>query len=249
MSSTVVLQVDAQAYLDQLITGAVEFLPVLLGAILILVIGWVIGSLVGRVVRRVMARTNMDTAVFGTPLGRMLGQSEQGVSRAFGSFTKYFIFALAILAAANVLNIALLSEWISTAVTYLPALAAGLFVIVLGFIVADFIGDAIERTEAATNNAYTDAFATGVRLFLYFVVVVIGLSTMGIDTTILQTFAQALSWGVAAAIAIGAGVAIGWGGKDFVAQNIDRWARTVRSTSRESIHHEEGMAADGGGED
>jgi len=73
--------------------------------------------------------------------------SESAVSRTFGVITKWFVYAIAILAAANVLAIETLSAWIQTVVSYIPAFIAGLAVIIGGFVVADFIGDAIMRAR------------------------------------------------------------------------------------------------------
>ncbi|MFP9190526.1 mechanosensitive ion channel family protein [Natronosalvus vescus] len=210
-------------WLQDPIAELAVFLPRLIGALVILAIGWFVGRLAGRVVMRIADGIELDRMVLETPLGRILGGTEQAVSRTFGKLAKWFVYGLAILAAANALAIALLSEWISTAVSYLPAFIAGLLVIVLGFVVADFVGDMIERTRAATRTAYSRWIADGARVFLYFTALVIGLSTMGIDVTILYVFARALAWGLAAAVAIGVGVALGWGGKDYVADNIDRW--------------------------
>ncbi|SIR31072.1 Conserved TM helix [Haladaptatus litoreus] len=219
-----VLQIGGlPGWLQDPISGFIALLPRLVGAIVILLIGWVIGRGVAAVVRRVADRIELDRMVLDTPLGRMLGGTESAVSGAFGKLAAWFIYALAILAAANVLAIATLSEWVATAVSYLPALIAGLLVIVLGFVVADFIGDAIMRTRAATHTAYTNWFASGTRMFLYFTAIVIGLDTMGIDVGILYVFARALAWGLAAAVAIGVGVAFGWGGRDYVANHIDGW--------------------------
>ncbi|MCU4752773.1 hypothetical protein OB919_12435 [Halobacteria archaeon AArc-curdl1] len=212
-------------WLQDPVANLAAFLPRLVGALAILLVGWVVGRLAGRVVMRIADGIELDRMVLETPLGRILGGTERAVSRTFGKLAKWFVYGLAILAAANTLAIALLSQWVSTAVSYLPAFVAGLLVIVLGFVVADFIGDMIERTRAATRTAYTRWFADGARVFLYFTALVIGLSTMGIDVTILYVFARALAWGLAAAIAIGVGVALGWGGKDYVADNIDRWMR------------------------
>ncbi|MFC7136076.1 mechanosensitive ion channel family protein [Halobaculum litoreum] len=228
---TVVLQTGIAEFFNQTVGGLITFLPRLAGAVVILLIGWLVGIGVARVVRVLADRVQVDRAVLATPLGSILGGTEAAVSKAFGTIGKWFVYAVAILAAADVLAIPLLSEWIQTAVSYLPAFVAGLLVIVLGFVVADFIGDAITRTEAATENAYTSWFATGVRLFLYFTVVVIGLSTMGVDTGILTVFAQAIAWGLAAAIAIGVGVAVGWGGHTYVQDNIARWARRASSAT------------------
>lgn len=222
-SLAVLLQVQVPEVLDETVQSVLAFLPRLLGALVILVIGWILGVAAGRLVRRLADRVEIDRAVLKTPLGRMLGGTEAAVSKAFGTLARWFVYALAILAAANALAIQLLSEWIATAVSYLPAFVAGLLVILVGFVVADFIGDAMERTRAATRTDYTTWFASGTRMFLYFTAIVIGLDTMGIDVGILFVFARALAWGIAAAIALGVGIALGWGGHTYVAENIERW--------------------------
>lgn len=134
-----------------------------------------------------------------------------------------FVYALALLAAASVLNIQTLSEWTATAVSYLPAFIAGTLIIMVGFVLSDFLADVIARTETVTDTGYTDAFADGVRAFLYFIAIVIGLSTIGVDVQILYTFATAAAWGIAAGIALAIGIGFGWGSKDYVAENIDSW--------------------------
>ncbi|WP_459190730.1 membrane protein [Halosimplex sp. J119] len=243
--TSTVLQTDVSDTIEQTLADIVAFLPRLVGAVIILVIGWLIGIAVGKAVQRLTDAIELDRMTMGTPLGRIMGGSEGAVSSTFGKLAKWFVVALAVLAAANVLAIDLLSEWVSTAVSYLPAFIAGLLVIVVGFVVADFIGDAIMRTRAATQTSYTSWFATGTRMFLYFTAIVIGLDTMGIDVSILYTFAEAFAWGLAAAIAIGVGIAIGWGGHSYVAENIERWMGSAKSATPQPS----GSAATDGGSD
>ncbi|WP_135366509.1 mechanosensitive ion channel family protein [Halosimplex halophilum] len=247
--SHTVAQIEIPAFLEETVADIIAFLPRLLGALLILVVGWLVAAAVGKAVSSLTDRVGLDTMAMDTPLGRIMGGSRRAVSDTFGALAKWFVIALAILAAANVMAIDLLSQWVQTAVSYLPAFIAGLAVIVFGFIVADFIGDAIMRTRAATETAYTSWFAAGTRMFLYFTAIVIGLDTMGIDVGILYTFAEAFAWGLAAAVAIGAGVALGWGGHSYVAENIDRWMGTARSATPEpsgSAATDGGTVTDGG---
>lgn len=248
-TQTVVLQEAVPEFLRDTVANIVAFLPRLVGALVILLIGWIIGRVVAAAVRRLVDAVELDRAVLDTPLGDMLGGTERAVSGAFGMLGKWFVYALAILAAADVLAIPLLSQWINRAVTYLPAFIAGLAIIVVGFVVADFVGDAIQRTSAATETAYTSWVATGVKLFLYFTVLVIGLDTMGVDVGILYVFARAMAWGVAAAIALGAGIALGWGGKDYVANNIDRWSGRASSSMPEPQESSEPAGGRGPGPD
>jgi len=153
-TTALALQVNVPQYLENTVADIVAFLPRLVAALVVLLIGWVVGVAVARVVSRLTDAVELDRMVLDTPLGRIMGGSRQAVSNTFGAIAKWFVYALAILAAANVLAIPLLSEWISTAVSYLPAFIAGLAVIVIGFVVADFIGDAIAKTRAATEDLH-----------------------------------------------------------------------------------------------
>jgi hypothetical protein len=231
MDAILLQQITVPEYLQETVSSIVAFLPRLVGALVVLLIGWIVGVALGKLVQRIADRAQLDRMVMGTPLGRILGGTERAVSRAFGKLAKWFVYGLAILAAANVLAIELLSEWIQTAVSYLPAFLGGLLVIVFGFIVADFIGDAIMRTRAATQTAYTSWFATGTRMFLYFTAIVIGLDTMGIDVSVLYVFARAFAWGLAAALALGVGIALGWGGHTYVNEHIDSWMGRASSAT------------------
>ncbi|MFB6179026.1 MAG: hypothetical protein ABEI77_04800 [Halorientalis sp.] len=232
-STLLLQQVAVPDFLEQTVSNIIAFLPRLVGALVVLVIGWIVGVAFGALVQRLSDRVELDKYVMDTPLGRFMGGTQRAVSDTFGKIAKWFVYALAILAAADVLAITLLSQWIQTAVSYLPAFVGGLLVIVLGFVVADFIGDAIMQTRAATQTSYTSWFAAGTRMFLYFTAIVIGLDTMGIDVSILYLFARAVAWGLAAALAIGVGIAIGWGGHTYVSNNIDRWMGQASSATPE----------------
>lgn len=241
-----VAQVSVPEWLQETIASTLAFLPRLVGAVVILLVGWIVGRTVATIVGRLADTVELDRAVLSTPIGDMLGGTEQAVSNAFGTLAAWFVYAIAILAAANALAIQTLSEWIATAVSYLPAFIAGLLVIVFGFVVADFLGDAIKRTQAATRSAYAGVFAAGTKLFLYFMAIVIGLDTMGIDVGILYIFARALAWGIAAAIAIGAGLAFGLGGRDYVNENVDRWMGSAREAAPIETQQQSGISDSSG---
>jgi hypothetical protein len=211
-------------FLGQVIGDLILLIPRLIGALIILAIGWFIGQAVARVVSTIADRTEIDRRTLQTPIGDMLGGTEQAVSNAFGKVAAYYIYFLAILAAADALQIPLLSAFIADAAAYLPAFIAGLLIIVVGFIVADFVGDVIERSASTTGSGVGSMLASGVQVFLYFIVIVVGLDTMQVNVEILYIFAAAVAGGLGLALAIGLGLALGLGGRDYVANNIDDWA-------------------------
>ncbi len=234
------LQVQEEQFINQMpawmqdpLQSLIVVFPRIFAALVILLIGWAVGIFVGSFVRRLLARTELDARIVGTPIGRMIGETEDAVSLFFGKLVKWFIYILAIFAAVDVLAIPMLSQWMSMAVAYLPAFIAGLLIIIIGFILADFLGDVIERTRAVTHMRYTGWFADGVRVFLYFLVIAIGLDTMGVDVGFLYIFAGAAALGLGLGIALAIGLGFGLGMRDYVDDNIDEWARRAREETEE----------------
>jgi small-conductance mechanosensitive channel len=62
--------VDVTTPLLNIANEVLTFLPVLIAAIIILIIGWIVGRVAGGVVSRLLKRTNADEAVAKTDLGK-----------------------------------------------------------------------------------------------------------------------------------------------------------------------------------
>jgi small-conductance mechanosensitive channel len=212
-----------QASATEAINRTAAFAPRVFGALVILLLGWIAGRIVGRIVFSAVRRTSLDDLVHHSALGPLVADTEHGVARAFDIVSRWFIYGLTLLAAADILAITVLSRWLSAAVGYLPSFIGGLLIILIGFLVSDFVGDLIHRTELTTHVPYTNLIANGVRMLLYFIVTVIGLDTMGVNVSFLYLFAGAILAGLALATSIGVGLAFGLGGRDYVAENIDQW--------------------------
>lgn len=230
-----------QDTIDDIIDSAVDFAPRLIGALLILILGLIIGKFLGGVVSRLVRRTGIDRRMRGTRIATLF-REEDGFSWAIGKIVTWYIYLIAILAAADVLDIAVLSEWLDTAVSYIPSFIAGVLIIFLGFILADYLAMIIRESSVSTRSGMAPLMAAVVQLFLYFVVLTIGLGTMGVDTTILVVLATAFVGALGLALALGIGLAVGLGGQEYVAAHLDGWISQVDGSIEEMAeeHDEEG---------
>lgn len=220
-------------WMEAPIANTINFMPNLIGALIILFIGWIAGRIVGSIVGRITNRVGLDRSLRSTPLGRVSGDGDHEVANIFNLLARWLVYGIAILAAANVLAIPALSQWLTVALTYLPVFIGGVLIIVLGFILADFIGNMIERTHTAGRAKYTFWIADAARIALYFVAIVVGLGTMGVDVTILYILAIAAAGGLAIGLALAIGIGFGWGIKDYVDNHIDHWARKAKNEAEE----------------
>lgn len=223
-----------EEYLEGLWLKLVDLTPAVFGAVIVLVIGWILGRLIGSGVSRALDRAGVDDAVRKTAIGKALERSGITVVRFFNLVVRWFVYLIAILAAVNILNIVVLSNFMNTVVQYLPSFIAGIFIMILGVVVADFVGDAVKAVGKEAKVEFSSILGDGVKLFLYFIVIVMGLSVMKINVQILYVFANAFAWGAALGIGAAIAIAFGLGFKDFVAKNADTWVASITARSREA---------------
>jgi hypothetical protein len=192
-------------------------------AIVILAVGWIVGRLLGKGVSKALDRAGVDDAVRRTVFGRALERSGVTTVRFFDLIVRWFIYLIAVFGAVNVLEITVLTEFMKSVVEYLPSFIGGVFLLIIGFVIVDFIGDAVASVGREVRVEFVGFISAGLKLLLYFVVLTIALKMMRVDVEILYIFARALAWGAAAGVAVGLGIAFGWGFKDLVAKNAEKW--------------------------
>ena len=213
-------------------SAIVDILPKGVGAIIALAIGWIAGRALGKGVSKVLDKAGVDDALRPTIFGKVLERSGVTCVGFFDLIVRWFVYLIAIFAAVDILEIAILSEYMSMVVAYLPSLIAGVIIFIAGFIVTDYIADIIKRVGEEAKVAYSSLFADGLRLLLYSVVIILGLSQMKIDVSILYIFANALSWGIAIGVCVGLGIAFGWGFKDVIAKSAKEWIDSMAVTAK-----------------
>jgi len=219
-------------YLGELVKWIVEMTPKIVGAIVVLIIGWAVGRGLGAVISRILDKAGVDDALRKTSIGKAIEKSGISLPKFFDILIRVFIYLIAVLAAVNILEIEMLSRYITMVVEYLPSFIAGVFILIFGLMAADFVGDAIVAIGREAKIEYASIASLLVRGIFYLVVIIVGLSTMRIDVTILNMIVTALAWGLAGAIALGGGLAIGFGFKDVVAKKAEDWIKKASEVAK-----------------
>jgi hypothetical protein len=213
-------------------TTLFDLLPKIAGAIIVLIIGWIAGRIIGKGVSHVLDKIGVDDALLKTAFGKAIEKSGITVVRFFDLVIRWFIYLIALFAATDILEISVLSEFMRSIVSYLPSFIAGVFILIFGFIIADFVGDAIESIGKEAKIEFSGMISNLLKLLLYFIILTVALGMMKIDIKILYIFAEALAWGAAIGIGAGLGIAIGWGLKDFVAKNAAKWFTDIEKSAK-----------------
>ncbi len=124
----------------------------------------------------------------------------------FDLIVRWFVYLIAIVAASNVLKLDFLSNLFQTIVFYLPNVLMFLIILIVGFIVVDYFADILQGWGKTQNIEFLGVIILLLRVFFYFIILILALSQLLIDLTIIYTFITPLAWGVG--LGVGAGIAI-----------------------------------------
>ena len=200
-----VLRNTFQTLIDQFI----EFVPRILGALVILLIGIAVARLTALVVRRVLSRVGFDK------IGERLNEisivkqlkTEIKLSEIVAKVIYYFILLVFITAATETLGIAAITEMVSSLVNFIPKLIAAAIMLQVGVLLADALRSAVVSVCASFNISSGRLLGMIVFIFFLIVTVISALGQAGINTDLLESSFNLIIGGVIFAFAFGYGLA------------------------------------------
>lgn len=200
-----------------------EFLPKLIGAILILVIGWLFAKLLQYVVVRglKLIRFNVVTEKAGLDEFLKKGGVRKNTIEVLGLLVYWLVILVTLLATFNSLGLTVVSELFSRVTQFVPNVIVAVLILTIGLYVARFVADSI--TAYTRNVGMQDAEMIG-RLTHYAIaifVIVIALGQMEIAPGILYPAFLILFGGMIFALSL----AFGLGGQGWAATQIEKFSK------------------------
>lgn len=207
--------------------GVVNFVPNLVVALIIVILGWLVGALFGRAIWQVFRSLKIDEALRRAGFESFLRRSGMSLdSGAFvGGLVKWFIIVVFLVAAFDVLGLTQVNLFLQQVVlAYLPrVLVAALILLAAGV-----IGDVTERVVVAaarTAEMRSAHFAGAVAKWAIWVfAILVALAQLQIAAE----FATTLFTGIVIAISLALGLSFGLGGQEAAAGFIDRLRSDMR---------------------
>ena len=193
------------------------WLPNLLGALILLLVGWLVARLVQFVIGGLLRRLRLDALTERVGISRTLSNTglDPSVSNLLARLTYWLILFIFILAAAESVGLIGVSEMLNRLVGYLPNVLAAALILLLGSLIAQVVGDALRGMTTQAGVAAGPALGQIVRYTLLVFTIILALGQLGIQTDLLTIAASALVVATTLALAL----AFGFGSRDL-ARNI-----------------------------
>jgi hypothetical protein len=216
-------------------------IPLVIGALIIIVIGWLIAGAAARVVSELLRRAGADR-VFAEHGGRVYGERSRQFKPSLiaGELVKWLIRLVFLVAAANVLGMTQVSVLLNDVLLWIPNLIVAAIVLLVAPLLARFVRSAIE--VGAGEMGFTNAALLGriAEIAIIAFAVIIAINQIGIAANLVNI----LFIGVVAALALAFGLAFGLGGREVAAQLTQSWySQSQAAAERVMAHADEASAA------
>jgi len=198
----------------------IVFLPNIIVALIVLILGWVIGSFLGSVVQRLLTMLNIDAAANSLGLQRLATRTGRpfSIARLGHWLVKWFFFLASFIAAADILGLTQVTQFFyNDVLIYAGHVIVAMAILLLGLLAANFFSGLVESAVRAGGIASSSAMGAITRWAILIFAIIAMLSELQIATSFLQDLFRA----VVAMLAIAGGLAFGLGGRDHAKKVLD----------------------------
>ncbi len=188
-----------------------SFLPQLLGAIVILIIGYIVAKVLQAVVGRVLQSIGFDGWMEKGGIKQFFDRAQSSYTPAsvIGRLVFWFVFIIALTMAADALGIPQVSAVLAQLIAFIPSIIAAILILILAALLANFVSGIV---RGATGSGI---LASVVRYAILVYAVFAAITELGIAVELTApTFLILLG-----AVALAGAIAFGLGGRE-VAQEV-----------------------------
>jgi len=217
-------------FMDKILT----FLPNLLAMITILIAGFVIAWIVKKVLLRFLKAIKFDkmSEQWGFTFVLRKGGMPYSPAHLLSRFVYWMIVLVTLTMGLNALEVSVTQNLITRFFNYLPHLFAGIVIMIIGYLIAAFLGQATLISAVNAKIESARFLSAVVRWFIIILSLTMALYHLGIAEKVVVAAFCIVFGGIVLALAI----ALGWGGRELAKGFLERLYRRKEEKERDQDH-------------
>jgi hypothetical protein len=207
--------------------GVIGFVPNLIVAIVVVLLGWGIGVLFGRVVSQIIKAIKIDEALRKAGVEDFLNRGGINLnSGAFlGGLVRWFVILVFWVGAFEVLHLSQVTVFLRDILNYLPQVIVAVLILIAAGLVAEAMKRVVLSSAMAAEVTSAGFLATVTKWVVWVFAILVALSQLGIASGFVQT----IFTGLVVALSLGLGLAFGLGGQEAASRVIEKVSKDMSS--------------------
>ena len=211
--------------LQKLWMDVIGYLPTLLGAIIVFIIGLIVAAAFGAIVGKVISLLRIDEGLKKLGVEKYFDRANIRLDSAkFCDRVVYWFLTIAfLLAATDILQLYALSSFLRDVLSYIPSIVVAVLVMLSSVILANLL-ERIVRGSILSAKLHSARFLGALT---WYSIVVFGFLAALLQLNVAAAIINTLITGLIAMLALAGGIAFGIGGKDYAAHLIEKFRSKV----------------------
>lgn len=212
--------------LQNLWQGFLAFIPTLVGAILVFVIGWFISVVIGKLIAEVLTRIRFNQFFERTGWKGALEKAELKVNPAefIGAICKWILVIVFLLAAVEILGFIEFAGFLKSILAYLPNVIVAVLIFVVTVILVDIVEKVVRTTVEGVKVGYGHLVSVIIKWSIWIFSILAILHQLGVA----KPFMETLFTGFVAMLVVSLGISFGLGGKEVAAEILQNLKNKLR---------------------
>lgn len=202
------------------------FVPALIGAIIVFVIGWYISTGVGKLITEILRRIKFNKIFEKGSWDEALAKADIKVDASgfIGAIIKWVLVIVFLLAAVEILGFVQFASFLNGVLGYLPNVIVAALIFVVTVIVVDIVEKVVRVAVESIKVGYGQMISAVIKWSIWIFAIMAILYQLGIARPFMETLFQ----GLVAMLVISLGIAFGLGGKEVAAEMLQDLKRKLK---------------------
>jgi small-conductance mechanosensitive channel len=219
-----------QAILDALTIlweKLVDYLPNLLAAVIILIVGIIIAKAAAKLVEKIVEALKIDPLIKKINIVQKIEEAGTKVelSKILGWLVKWFLYIVLTVAVTEIMKLGQFTTFLKDIALYLPNVIIAVLILVVGLVLGDFVEKLVVSILKGTKARLAALVGVVAKWSICIFAVLAALIQLQVAVVLINTLFTA----IVVTIALAAGLAFGLGGKDAAKDFIDKMKRNISS--------------------
>jgi len=197
----------------------IGFLPEIIAALIVIIIGFIVARGLKLLVEKIVDALRVDTLLESVGFSKVLSRAKLSLKtgKLLGEIVYWILIIAFLLAAANILHLNAVSDFLNEVLLYLPNLLVAVIILVITFLFARFMKELVRHSSWAANLKEAGLVGN----ITWWIVVIFGCLSALYQLKIASNLINIIIGGVVVMIALAGGLAFGLAGKDYVKEIIE----------------------------
>lgn len=224
-----------------LLSEVLLFIPRLIIAALILLVGYFIARIVRNLLTRALRALHFDDIAnrAGVTRALELAGARMDAAEALANVAFWWIFLVFTEMAVDSLGLTQVTAFINSVLSYLPNVFVAILILIIGALLANVVAGLVRGVAAESGLSTANLLATAARWAILVFAFLAALTQLNVAQNMILILVAA----IAAMVALGGGLALGLGGADVARGLIAGWAmgRMLQPGQRVQIGQQTGV--------